>query len=240
VLVFHVFISFRMNAKDTIVPPWELSCSATRYQKGQLQFTSGSAALNTRATLGFEFDLLRRFKFKNSTGIAVHLGTGRVAYQLRYAYAVEEYPELEHSIFQDKAVERFMRFRRFALAYEYYYARSKRLSGCVSVSGGVRYLATTLITFESAVLNSDSSRLRVINFRATSFHAQFAPDAELKLSGYYALGKRIRISASLFYRHSFQDVLRGNFTLFPDTVSRTTGTFRLSGSCAGFSIGIGI
>lgn len=228
------------SAQTNIVPLWEFSSSVVIYEKGDLNFFSGTSQLETRSTPSYQFDIKKRWRIGEVYAISVDATVGKIGYTLAYDFPKEKYPELPFSVFSSKHTSRVYPFGRIGLCFEYLFYHSDKLAGCISVSGGLKYVPTSFSDFNSSVLDSTNTLTRTIVFISNSVYPGIIPDCSLRYSEYYALGKKLRLSASLFYSYSFSDVVRGNFTLFPDTPSRTTGTFSLSGSCAGLCIGIGM
>lgn len=239
-LIVFVTLLIKISAQSTHLPKWELQLTAPVYQKAQLHFTSGSANLETASALSFEANLFRRFTFGKHSAFILQLGIGRMAYKLEYEYLQDVHPELPFSITLERHTDRNYDLRRFALGYEHLLIVSERFKGTVSIHLGVRQTPSTRIGFYYDIINPDGSMFYVMNLNSRSTTRLFTPDSELRIGGYYSIGKHLQISVVAFARYSLLPQASGEFVIFPYTPSRTTGTFSLSGSCFGISLGIGI
>ncbi|MGL5889078.1 MAG: hypothetical protein ACRC3B_04300 [Bacteroidia bacterium] len=237
--IFLLFISL-LRAQQISLPKWELQFIAPVYQKANLEFDSGSAKLNSATAIGYELAISKRWIFKEHTSLFIQLGIGRMAYRLKYEYLQEDYPELPFSIFQTNYTDRFYGLRRLSAGYEYAFPLHEKLTGSVMVCLGVRQIPSARSAHGASLTRPDGTFMRVLEVEMRSINQTLSQDLELKFIGYYKLSNRFLISGTVFGRFSFQNQVVGSFSIFPETVSRTSGSFEMSGSCLGFSLGFGL
>jgi hypothetical protein len=239
-LIVFFFLLIRSKSQPIQYSKWELQFSTPIYSKAELRFTSGPGFFKSSFATSFEINLFRHLYIREHHAISIQAGIGKMAYKIDYEFLKEKYPEIPFSITREKHTDRFYDLRRFAFGYAYFFSVNAKLSGALNITTGIRQTPSTRVGFYYDIINPDGSTFYVMSLESQSANRLITQDAELRLTGYYLLGKRIHLSGCLFARYSFTEQVSGRLVIFPNTASRTTGTFSLSGSCAGFCVGIGI
>lgn len=239
-LIVFFFLLIHSKSQPIQYSKWELQFSTPVYYKAELRFTSGPGYFKSVYATSYEISLIRHLYLGEHHSISIQAGIGKMAYKIDYEFLKEKYPEIPFSITREKHTDRFYDLRRFAVGYAYFFSVNSKLTGALNVNTGIRHTPSTRVGFYYDIINPDGSTFYVMSLESQSANRFITQDAELRLSGYYLLGKRIHLSGSLFARYSFTEQATGSFVIFPNTASRTEGTFTLSGSCAGFCVGIGI